>query len=149
MKSIKGFTLVELVTSIALCSVLIALIASISNNMSKIFLKMKEDEIIKEEVDTIKQTFDEFILDARLQNKKILKGETSEDCRQIIELYIGKTIYMTITEEENITIARDDIKLVFKKLKSLAIDKTTERIVLTFEDVHQKKYSKVYYFYVE
>lgn len=110
---------------------------------------MKEDEIIKEEVDTIKQTFDEFILDARLQNKKILKGETSEDYRQIIELYIGKTIYMTITEEENITIVRDDIKLVFKKLKSLAIDKTAERIVLTFEDVHQKKYSKVYYFYVE
>ncbi len=149
MKSIKGFTLIELVTSLALCSVLIALIASISNNMSNIYLKIKDDEIIKEEIDTLKQTFDEFILDARLQNKKILKGETSEDYRQITELYIGKTIYMTITEEENITIVRDNIKLVFQKLKSLAIDKTSERIVLTFEDVHQKKYSKVYYFYVE
>lgn len=149
MKSIKGFTLIELVTSLALCSVLIALIVSISSNMSNIYLKMKDDEIIKEEIDTLKRTFDEFILDARLQNKKILKGETLEDYCKITKLYIGKTIYMTITEEENITIVRDNIKFVFQKLKSLAIDKTDERIVLNFEDVHQKKYSKVYYFYVE
>lgn len=149
VKSIKGFTLVELVTSLALCTVLIALIATISQNMSIIYHKIKEDEIVKKEVDTMKQTFDELILNAELQNEKILKGETLEDYCQVIKLYIGTSFYMKITQGEDITIERGDIKLSFKKLTSLSLDKTTERIVLTFEDVHQKKYTKVYYFYEE
>ena len=70
MKNIKGFTLLELVIALSLCSLLCSIIIYITKDMYKLSEEISINDEIDEEVDIICRIFDEFSTDLKQNYRK-------------------------------------------------------------------------------
>ncbi len=90
MKNIKGFTLLELVIALSLCSLLCSIIIYITKDMYKLSEEISINDEIDEEVDIICRIFDEFSTDLKQNYRKFKMEEILVDDKPIIKLLIIK-----------------------------------------------------------
>lgn len=147
MKSIKGFTLLELVIALSLCSVLCLIIVYITKDMYSLYDEMITIDEIDEEVDTISKIFDEFSLTLRQNFKKFKIEETLVDDKPIVKLLIKKEIILTIYNYEPKKIVFNNNEFIFKHIKMFYVLDFENKINFLFVDEINRYHRLIYNFY--
>ena len=147
MKSIKGFTLLELVIALSLCSVLCCIIVYLTKDMYSLYDEIIIVNEIDEEVDTISKIFDEFSLTLRQNFKKFKIEETLVDDKPIVKLLIKNDIILTIYNFEIKKIVFNNNEFIFKHIKMFYVLDFENKINFLFVDEINRYHRLIYNFY--
>lgn len=147
MKSIKGFTLLELVVGICIMSILFTSLLLITKSMYKMYDYTISTSKIDEEVNTISKIFDDLMKEARLNYKNVKVEQTLENDNPIIKISITKTKYLIIHNYGNQTIEYQNNVWTFTNINMFYIYDYDDHIVFSFVDRIFRYHRIVYNFY--